>query len=128
MGESDDSMPVRPIWEEYPRWLIDKTSQEVVTTARPRFELVSQKIRSDIEASAFWTKVVSAFSEINDEYTSRYRYKLFVTPDLPIIVVKPYQSLLDKTYRKNILSNRRWPSPPDEDWITPLNWYDRIND
>jgi len=128
MAEPDGAAPVQPTWAEYPRWLEGKTSQKDVASASVRFELVSQKIRSEIETSDFWAKFVGAFDEWDDEYTARCRYKLFVNPSPPPVVIKPYDSLLDKSYRKNVVSNQSWPSSPDQGWVTPLNWYERVND
>ena len=46
----------------------------------------------------------------------------------PVIVIKPFASLVLKTYRKNILDNKNWPTEPQEGWILPTNWFTRIND
>jgi hypothetical protein len=58
-------------------------------------------------------------------------YPLFTQAE-PILEIKlekkPFNSFLRKTYRKNILNNDKWPNEPTGGWITPDNWYSRIND
>ena len=44
------------------------------------------------------------------------------------MLLKPYESLLHKSFRKNILLNDAWPTPPNGGWITPENWFSRTND
>jgi hypothetical protein len=51
-----------------------------------------------------------------------------VRDDRPVILIKPFSSFVEKTYRKNILLNKNWPNEPDEGWILPSNWFSRIND
>ncbi len=48
-------------------------------------------------------------------------------PDLQL-KHKPYDSSIDKSFRTNVLWNKRFPSAPKQDWITPVNVYSRLND
>ncbi|MEW9527305.1 hypothetical protein [Microbispora sp. NPDC049125] len=75
-----------------------------------------------------WGKILQYRAEVEDGYTAKTGFKLFATPNAPEIVTKPYDSLLDKSFRKNVAQNSGWPSPPDGGWVTPLNWYGRVND
>ncbi len=128
MEKPAGSMSPRLTWEDYPAWLVAKSSQADVTNARTRLEFVAQKIRSEIEGSEFWQRLIGSLNEMNDEYTSLNQYKLFISLDPPPMNLKSYESLLDKSYRKNVLLNVHWPEAPDGGWITPINWYDRMND
>jgi hypothetical protein len=46
----------------------------------------------------------------------------------PNIYIKPFDSFLLKTYRKNILDNKNWPQEPQGGWTLPANWYSKIHD
>ena len=52
--------------------------------------------------------------------------------DVPELLIKPFESLFEKTYRINIVNNRQFPHPPKwqrvEGWVEPDNWFERIND
>lgn len=129
MGEPpEEHAPPKPTQGDYPRWLIGKCSKTDVNSAQKRLETVSPKLLSDIKASEFWQRLMISLSEVEDRYTSSCGYKLFARSERPGMVAKPYSSLLDKSYRKNILLNSDWPEPPEDGWITPVNWYGRIND
>src|SRR3712207_8577398 len=34
----------------------------------------------------------------------------------------------DLTYRRNVVENQSWPSPPDDGWYLPSNWHSRVKD
>lgn len=41
---------------------------------------------------------------------------------------KPFQSVVNKCYRRNVIRNEDFPSPPKGGWIEPKNVFGRIND
>lgn len=128
MEESDNLTQPQPTWEEYTIWLSDRSSKIQVERARTRAESVAARVRDHVEESDFWQSLKASLENVNDEYTSRYKYKLFISTQAPQILVKSYDSILNKSYRKNVLTNRAWPNPPGGEWITPVNWYERLND
>ncbi len=48
--------------------------------------------------------------------------------DIPKFEVKEYESAINKSYRSNIVENRKWPSPPKWNWTTNENWFSNLND
>ena len=44
------------------------------------------------------------------------------------LLKKPYESVINKSFRKNILWNNRFPKPPEYGWVTPDNVFSTIND
>jgi hypothetical protein len=115
-------------WEDYPAWLTSKCGGVSLDNEKSRFDVVGAKLCNDVAQSDFWTSFVALRQEFDDEYFTRTGFRLFASMEPLEIQVKPYQSLLDKTYRKNILLNANLPGCPEDGWITPLNWYDSIND
>lgn len=56
-------------------------------------------------------------------------YKLLAHPrSPPKVITKSWTSLVLKSWRVNVLDNQNWPSPPDEGWITPDNWSEKVRD
>jgi len=47
---------------------------------------------------------------------------------LPEIQIKKIESFIEKTYRKNVINNDKWPEAPEDGWVEPENWYSRIHD
>ncbi|SCL21188.1 hypothetical protein GA0070616_2230 [Micromonospora nigra] len=127
--EKDPAKPDRPTFAEYPEWLASKDAEAGAALAtRSRHETVGAKIQTDVSASGAWKEILERLREFNDEYTIATGYQLLASRDTPKIYLKPYDSLLDKSYRKNVVNNKQWPEPPESGWITPANWYQLTND
>lgn len=113
---------------DYLRWLRD--NQKVVISGRDRdhYNSVANSIKQDFESSGFWGELLSNIGNCDQEYQIMTGYTLFIPRFEPQLVIKPFQSFLEKTYRKNILDNNLWPKEPEDSWIIPENWFSRIND
>jgi ppGpp synthetase/RelA/SpoT-type nucleotidyltranferase len=44
------------------------------------------------------------------------------------LITKPYQSFLNKTFRKNIVDNKNYPVEPEGGWWLPNTCFDRMTD
>lgn len=113
---------------EYIIWLKNELQIDISSKTKTYYESVASKIKSDFESSNIWHKFISDISNYNKEYYLRTSYYLFSEKEAPKLLCKSYDSILDKTYRKNVLLNSNWPNPPDGGWITPDSWFSRIND
>ena len=61
-------------------------------------------------------------------YFRKTNYQLFVSNFKPQLVTKSFDSFLEKSFRKNIIYNKKFPEPPYPTWITPDNWIENTND
>jgi hypothetical protein len=114
--------------DEYKNWLKEKHTIEITNRTEAHYYAVVNKIKSDFEKSKFWMQLNEQLTIYNQEYLLKTSYSLFL-PDLKCVLnIKPFESLLIKTYRKNIIENNKWPDEPENGWILPNNWYCRIND
>ena len=114
---------------EYVEWLRSEHAIIVDERTRAHFELVTRDIAESVSDSVAWRSIIEAMSEANHAYYARTGFPLvFGQPQKPEIVIKPFDSALEKSFRKNILLNTRWPEPPALGWITPLNWFSTMND
>ena len=82
----------------------------------------------DLEESDFWVRLTESLREYNDEYLVKTGYPLLIGESKPKVDIKPYDSFLLKSFRKNILANKCWPDKPKGGWILPNNWYTKIDD
>ncbi len=119
----------KPSVEGYEKWLRDEQGVEINNIIRNNYESVTMKIKSQFEKSSFWQKLTGDMGKLDQEYYLNTKgYNLFMNTVPPEIYIKPFNSFLLKTYRKNVLENKNWPYEPPNGWLLPVNWYSKIND
>ncbi len=92
------------------------------------YERDSRRLVTEFEKTAFWTEFERELAEISERRQLDRELPLLAHPGTPDVVAKPWDSLLDKCYRKNVLSNDLFPEAPSEGWVTENNWLERIHD
>ena len=113
---------------EYRQWLHDQLNVEISHRTRTRYEVVSSSILTALDRSDVWAQLCSNLAEYDSEYRRETTYPLLASPEPPKLVAKPFESLIEKTFRKNVLENNAWPDEPESGWILPDNWYSKISD
>lgn len=113
---------------EYKKWLKDKHNTEISNRTKVYYESVTTKIQQTFEKSNFWVRLTEGLKKFASEYQLKTQYPLLLNLQKPKLDIKPFESFLLKTFRKNILENEHWPDEPEDGWILPNNWYSRIND
>jgi hypothetical protein len=114
--------------KEYIVWLKEHREVTIDERTRTHYASVSRKIKEDIEQSDFWKALLDATTGWSQQYYLEKKYPLFANDPKPELKVKPYDSFLHKTFRKNILSNNNWPNEPPSGWVLPSNWISIIGD
>lgn len=114
--------------DEYVHWLEIELSVTLDGRTQNRYDVVSKKIKESYENSVFWESLNKNLGNYDITYLANTKYNLLVTKNPLKIMIKPYQSVIEKTFRKNIIENKRWPSAPQNGWVTPDNWFSRIQD
>lgn len=114
--------------DKYRYWLRKELGCEIDPRYERYYEQVVVSMKADLERRELWKRLIDALPELADRYRLERGYDLLV-PAAPLsIQTKPFESFLSKTFRKNVLLNDAWPSPPPSGWIKPENWFERIND
>lgn len=120
---------MRPSYSEYPSWLKNKHDITLDDSIKNKYKSLSLIIKQKVEKSIFWNNILNDLKEMGEEYLLQTKgYNLFKMTSIPEIEVKPYDSFILKTYRKNILNNDRYPNPPEGGWLLPNKCYSSIND
>jgi ppGpp synthetase/RelA/SpoT-type nucleotidyltranferase len=114
--------------KEFKIWLKSELGFDVNDKYKFYYQTITNQLSSNFENSPFWQEILSELNEINDKYFGLKGVHLLIISNKPKIFTKSLNSLLIKAYRKNILNNSNFPSPPDNGWITPDNWFEKIND
>ncbi len=120
----------KPKQEEYKEWLKNERGFEITNATKLYYENVTSTIKGTFQDSLLWETLNFQHKNYSDEFfIESHGYALWSNASEPIeLKVKPYDSFLLKTYRKNILDNQKWPKPPKGGWILPDNWFSKIND
>lgn len=114
---------------QYKKWLYENHKIRISNATENHYDAVANKIRRDFQKHPFWTNLILALSEIDDEYLVETGYPLLIVGQLkPELLVKPFDSFLLKTFRINILENENFPNEPQGNWILPDCWFLRIKD
>lgn len=114
--------------DEYKIWLNNEHGVAITTRTTDHYQSVVRKVRGDFQASIIWRRLVGGLQRLNDEYLLAQKYPLWTATSEPRLEIKSFDSFFLKTFRKNVVENSAWPSPPPEGWILPTNWFSRIDD
>lgn len=117
----------KPGLDGYQSWLVEVLNVRPATLTSAYYQTNADRIRSSFLEDAFWVSIVASLRDINAKYLIEFKEDLFGNLH-PEIVIKPFSSLLEKTYRKNVVLNQNWPDPPEGGWYLPSNWFSRLGD
>jgi hypothetical protein len=126
-GQMPNPAP-RPTFSTYADWLRIALGVDLSRAARGLYESQSSKARGDILKSAFWTQFLGGRRAASDRYQERTGYSLWAADRAPEIVAKSFESMVSKSFRKNVIENSGWPAPPSGGWILPATWFGQIKD
>jgi len=97
--------------DEYIEWLEDIEPNTCSKKYANYYDHVMKVAKDKFMKSNFWIELTTKWNEINTSYYLQTGYNLF-GEKLTDVYIKPYTSVVDKTYRKNIVLNSNWPAPP----------------
>lgn len=120
---------LRPTEHEYRDWLESTTGVHWVDFEQESYLNTAERLRAEFETSPFWMSVVRRLQNLHAQSETETSYGLLAHPDQsPPIVKKSWDSLVLKSYRRNILDNPNWPDAPARGWTTPDNWFETVGD
>ena len=114
---------------DYKKWL--KETHDVTIDGRYEvyYNAVANQIKAQVLEANIWEEITKNLMKENYEYyTNTDGYDLLTSKEAPVLLVKPYESFMEKTYRKNISFNKCFPDSPPNGWLLPSNWFSNIND
>lgn len=113
---------------EYIKWLKEEKGYDVSETTKEYYDAVTNLIKVRFEESDFWVQFNDNLKEYDSQFLIERKYPLLMDSKPLKLRIKPFESLLLKTFRKNILDNELYPDEPSDGWILPDNWFVKIND
>jgi len=83
---------------------------------------------TSVNESAAWPKLLEHLRDAEKGYKAKHSASLYFDKPKLEIYKKSYTSVIDKTFRKNVVLNDNWPRPPKGGWVTPDTLYTAIDD
>jgi hypothetical protein len=112
--------------EEYIEWA-KSIGIDFSPPSQKRYEINVQGAQNAVQNSAFVQAFPSFLEAQQHEYRKETGGQLLLAGDLRV-VGKPFDSAVTKSFRHNVLRNKKFPDPPAAGWIDPNNWYSRFDD
>lgn len=113
---------------QYIEWLNTVKENSCSNQVKNYYETVITKSRELFLDSIFWSSFKKNYLAYDQEYNIKTGYKLFAQ-ELQDIYRKPFKSVIDKTFRKNVLSNSDWPNYTEKKClILPEDSFCYLND
>jgi len=123
--------------EEYKSWALNKLNVDYDSSVTvTEFGMRQSFVWNQATDHAFFKGIQTFLRESHDIYLQQKKASLFMTEDVPSVILhkKPYESMINKSFRQNVLENSNFDSPPTNEktktgeWLTPDNWFSRVND
>ncbi|MBN2747563.1 MAG: hypothetical protein JXR34_12620 [Bacteroidales bacterium] len=112
----------------FKKWLKTELNHEIDSSYEYYYTTITDQLKTQFENTTFWRKLINERKEVNDKYLLRKGVNLLILEEQPLILIKSLDSVINKVFRKNILQNNNFPDPPQGGWITPENWFEKLND
>lgn len=115
-------------FDEYKKWLEDNYGFN--SGYESYYDSVTLSMKNQFQESTFWKSLTTKLPYYHDQYyQEKNGYELYSSSSNSIVLlIKPFTSFIDKTYRKNVVENIYWPQQPEKGFYVPENWFSRIND
>lgn len=118
----------KPSEQDYPKWLKEHFGCQLDDKASRYYTTTTAGLKDDFCKSDIWNGFKKSLSDAKEAYYLETESFLFDGEAEPEILIKPYDSVVNKSYRKNVLQNSNWPEEPKGGWVTPDNWLEKLND
>jgi ppGpp synthetase/RelA/SpoT-type nucleotidyltranferase len=92
------------------------------------YETNMNNIFNSVSEHQFFVGFSNISKSWQKEYEGNTKTELFMDNEEPALLIKPFESTVEKTYRVNVLWNRGFPEPPRKGWIDQKSIYAELND
>lgn len=122
--------PPKPTLAGYSDWAATSHGHNLGPDRQQWYGIVTASLRQAVDDHAFGAGIHDALADAAVEYEQKTGTPLFGGEGTPTVMwrVKPYESVIDKLYRKNVLTNDTWPNEPPGGWYAPDQIFERLDD
>ena len=114
---------------EYGKWLLSDHGISLDPADKNYYDLATLALLDHLRRSPFWETFIRELPELDSRYqVAKSVPLLMIVKSSPEPKTKPFVSMVDKSFRKNVLENDGWPLEPTTGWILPDDWLSQVND
>ena len=115
---------------EYIEWCKSQLGYDYNDKRIQQFYLTNAgQARNSVERSDFFGHLGEYIKDCEEEYFQKTKAHLLMSSFPPDILQKNYSSVVNKTFRLNVVWNRKFPEPPPSfGWIIPTNIFFILDD
>ncbi len=114
--------------EEYIGWAAKAISDQLDATTRRVYDTNVTTALTTAQGHAFFQALADYLEEVSRRYRAHTGTDLLLPGASLELYKKPFDSVIDKCFRKNVILNKEFPRPPAKSWITSANCTARLND
>ncbi len=120
--------------EEYITWWNKRFSPKIDQITKKQYEYVRMLLKDTFKNSTAWNNWKNELYDCDALYRQKHGYKLLMnSPDDIVLDEKDWDKFILKVWRRNRVEHENWNNITsaevlDTNWITPMNWYEKIND
>jgi ppGpp synthetase/RelA/SpoT-type nucleotidyltranferase len=114
--------------EEYFVWLKNYLNVEITSETRMIYEWNIRLAYQEAQDHEFFSGLKEFLQEEDNIYLSQRDTNLLMNTGEIRLYKKSYESVVNKSFRQNVILNNRFSGPPKDGWILPDNWFTRMND
>ncbi len=114
---------------EYIRWAKNILSVDFKDVRNERLYNVNiDTAYNFVSSHRFFVELPTLLEQWSFNYERRTKSHLLMSNTKFELVKKSYLSAIDKSFRKNVLWNKKYPKHPEMGWVTPENLFKYFND
>jgi hypothetical protein len=117
---------------QYKEWAREKLGVDFDRAdIQPLYRLNTAAAKSTVENCPFWSDLSPILEKLHEEYKQAHGAELFLGNPTPELLIKTYESVVEKSFRMNVLWNRNWPEPSGRarnQWVTDRTLYALMDD
>lgn len=121
-------MPYPNTIEEYRAWAGEQLGIDYEGAHGRAFRQNTAVAFLTVARHPFFQGLEEYLRTVAEAYARQHNAPLLMDLRAPELLQKSYDSAINKSYRHNAVWNRNFPRPPNGGWLTPDDWYARLDD
>lgn len=114
--------------DEYLEWAHSNIGTSFDEVTQRNYERNAGNALLAVREHVFLDSLKDFLRDCRQRYHQETGSDLFMGDVDPGLQPKSYAAAVNRPYRQNVIWNRECPDEPHEGWVTPNNWFTKLND
>lgn len=116
--------------DDFVAWSTEETCGIFDSSAKRQYEMIAGSAKVRATEHPFFARLGDTLAKAARTFQDQTDEDLFMggSPPAPQLHIKPYESVINKLYRKNVLWNANWPHEPVKGWAHVRRCFGELND